>query len=233
MKKISNALAGQASRKPAITNIRPSNQENLLVSLSILDMIPKVGKISTSEIRNRLAEMGHERNLRSIQRQLEILSTQFQIERDDSSKPYGYKWRQDAKGLSIPGLTTHESLLLNLAEKYLRNLLPASLTQAMDGFFSQARRNLFSGSDALSERKWLNKVNIVNPTVKLLPAEISESVLKTIGQALFSETWLEIEFINREAKQKIHRVMPLGLVQQGYRLVLVVRFEGYQRRTKS
>ncbi len=214
--------------KPARNRTRPGNHETLLMTLAMLDMIPKVGKISASAMHARLQKMGYERDLRSIQRQLEVLSTQFAIERDDSSKPYGYKWSSHAKGISIPGLTLHESLLLNMAEKYLRNLLPASLKQAMDGFFKQAHFNLNAESDKKLERRWLGKVRVVNPGIALLPPNIKNGVLEAISQALFHETWLEVEYTNQASERKKHRVMPLGLAQQGARLVLVVRFEGYE-----
>lgn len=193
----------------------------------MLDMIPKVGKISAVEIHLRLNGMGYERDLRSIQRQLEALSAQFPIERDDSSKPYGYKWSQEAKGIAIPALTLQESLLLNLAEKYLRNLLPASLKLAMDGFFRQARFSLQGIGGQLSERRWLDKVHVVNPSVSLLPPDINCHVLDAISHALFHETWLNLEYTNQASERRERRVMPLGLVQQGARLVLVVRFEGH------
>jgi predicted DNA-binding transcriptional regulator YafY len=218
----------KSGKQSSSTNARPSNHETLLMTLAMLDMIPKVGKITASEMHTRLLEMGYERDLRSIQRQLEVLSSQFSIERDDCSKPYGYKWSRDAKGISIPGLTLHESLLLNMAEKYLRNLLPSSLKQAMDGFFNQARFNLGNVPDEKLERRWLNKVRVVSPGVALLPPEIKGGILEAISQALFHETWLEVEYINQGSERKRHRVMPLGLAQQGARLVLVARFEGYE-----
>lgn len=217
------ALEGKKiTRRP-----RSGNHETLLMTLAMLDMIPKIGKISAGELHKKLTALGYERDLRSIQRQMEMLSTQFAIERDDSSKPYGYKWRQSAKGISIPGLTLHESLLLNMAEEYLRNLLPSSLKQAMDGFFYQARFNLTHAVDEKLERRWLDKVRVVSPGVSLCPPEIKGGVLETISQALFHETWLEVDYTNTEGEHKKHRVMPLGLAQQGARLVLVVRFEGY------
>ena len=223
---VSNSRS-KPTQKASHTGARPNNHETLLMTLAMLDMIPKVGKISASEMHARLLEMGYERDLRSIQRQLEVLSSQFSIERDDSSKPYGYKWSRDSKGISIPGLTLHESLLLNMAEKYLRNLLPSSLKQAMDGFFNQARFNLSNVSDEKLERRWLNKVRVVNPGVALLPPDIKSGVLEAISQSLFYETWLEVEYTNQASERKKHRVMPLGLAQQGSRLVLIVRFEGY------
>ena len=197
------------------------------MTLAMLDMIPKVGKISTTQICERLQALGYERDVRSIQRQMEALSNNFPIERDDSSKPYGYKWQSNATGISIPGLTLHESLLLNMAEKYLRNLLPNSLMQALGGFFSQARYNLGPGANDRLERRWLDKVRVVSTTMPLLPPEIKPGVLEQVSQALYNETWLELDYSNAKGERKQHRVMPLGLAQQGARMVLVVRFEGY------
>jgi hypothetical protein len=211
-----------------VSTKRPNNHETLSMTLAMLDMIPKTGKISAPEIHARLHTMGFERDLRSIQRQLVVLAEQFPLECDDSSKPHGYKWKSDAKGISIPSLTLHESLLLNMAENYLRNLLPQSVMRAMDGFFRQARYDLGPGTpNAGRERRWLRKVRVVSESMPLLPPEIKPGVLEAVSQALYKETWLELDYTNAKGERSQHRVMPLGLAQQGARLVLVVRYEGY------
>lgn len=206
---------------------RPNNLDTLSMTLAMLDMIPKVGKISAPEIHERLKATGYDRDLRSIQRQLAALAQQFPLERDDSSKPHGYKWKSDAKGISIPSLTLHESLLLNMAESYLRNLLPPNLMQAMASFFRQARHNLGPGTNARLERRWLDKVRVVSESMPLLPPTIQPGVLEQVSQALYNETWLELDYTNVKGERKQHRVIPLGLAQQGARLMLVVRYEGY------
>jgi hypothetical protein len=207
---------------------RPNNHETMRMTLAMLDMIPKTGKISAPEIHERLQAMGIDRDLRSIQRQLVVLVEQFPLECDDSSKPHGYKWKTGAKGISIPSLTLHESLLLNMAESYLRNLMPQSVMRAMDGFFLQARYDLSPGTpNAKKESRWPRKVRVVSESMPLLPPEIKPGVLEAVSQALYNETWLELDYTNAKGERKQHRVMPLGLAQQGARLVLVVRYEGY------
>ena len=209
---------------------RPNNHETLSMTLAMLDMIPKIGvPASAPEIQAKLKDMGFDRDLRSVQRQLVVLSENFQIERDDRSKPNGYKWKQGAEGISIPSLTLHESLLLNMAEKYLRDLLPPNVMRAMDGFFRQARYDLCPGTqnDKL-ERRWLRKVRVVSESMPLLPPEIKPGVLEAVSQALYNETFLDLDYTNAKGERKQRRVMPLGLAQQGARLVLVVRFEGYE-----
>lgn len=207
---------------------RPNNHETLSMTLAMLDMIPKTGKISAPEIHKRLQAMGIDRDLRSIQRQLVVLAEQYPLDCDDSSKPHGYKWKTGAKGISIPSLTLHESLLLNLAKKYLSSLLPPNVMRAMDGFFLQASYDLGSDTpNAKKENRWLRKVRVVSESMPLLPPEIKPGVLEAVSQALYNETWLELDYTNANGERKQRRVMPLGLAQQGARLVLVARFDGY------
>jgi len=119
-------------------------------------------------------------------------------------------------------------LLLNMAENYLRNLLPHRVMRAMDGFFRQARHDLGAEApNAKLERRWLRKVCVVSESMPLLPPEIKPGVLEAVSQALYNETWLELDYTNAKGERKQHRVMPLGMAQQGARLVLVVRYEGY------
>jgi predicted DNA-binding transcriptional regulator YafY len=209
---------------------KPENLESVNLSLELLKRIPRQRKISASELHSQLLEAGFVRDLRSIQRQLESLSKHFDIECDNSSRPYGYRWRSTAVGLSLPGLTEQESLLLCIAEQNLKNQLPASLMKSLEGFFDQARRNL---SPALAEasvaraREWISKVRVVSPTLPMLPPRIERGVFEQVSQALYNNCWLDISYTNAEGKRTLAKVMPLGLAQQGVRLFMPCRFEGY------
>ena len=116
---------------------RPDNLETLHLSLELLKRIPRQRKIDSRELQSQLKEAGYDRDMRTIQRQLESLCQHFDIERDNTSRPFGYRWKEAAQGLSLPGLTEQESLLMLLAEKNLREQLPVSLMKAMQGFFEQ------------------------------------------------------------------------------------------------
>ena len=59
----------------------PSNLTALQIQLEILRLIPKTRFITAEEILQKLADIGVQRDIRSIQRQLESLSQQFEIER--------------------------------------------------------------------------------------------------------------------------------------------------------
>ena len=143
---------------------RPETLETVHIVLELLRRIPRSSKITAPELQVQLNEAGLARDLRTIQRQLEMLTQHFDIERDDRNKPYGYRWKERTKGLSLPGMSEQESLLLTLAEQHMRNLLPASLMKSMAGFFTQARNNMAPLSNAKKEREWLSKVRVVSDT---------------------------------------------------------------------
>ena len=206
---------------------RPDSLETLQISLELLRRIPRGRSVTSSELRDQLAEAGYERDMRTIQRQLEVLAESYDLERDESTKPFRYSWKPYAKGLSLPSLSTHESLLLILAEQHLNALLPAKLMKSMDSFFAQAHVQLDYKMATQREREWLGKVRVVSTTQPLLPPKISQDVFEQVSNALYENRWLEIDYQNAAGKRAKSRVMPLGLAQQGTRLYLVCRFDGY------
>lgn len=207
---------------------RSSTTETLVLALELMRRIPRGRKVNAAYLQQELQHAGHARDLRSIQRLLDTLSKQGFIERDGRSKPYGYSWPEKAPALAVPNLTPQESLLLQLAHEQLRHLLPASLMRSMDGFFTQARRNLSPASDnAVLEKQWPAKVRVVATSQPLLPPRLRPGVLETVSEALYANRWLLIEYQNAKGEFKKKEVMPLGLAQQGPRLYLVCRFQGY------
>lgn len=213
---------------------RSDTLDTALLMVELLRRIPRGRKITTRELHSQLKNAGFERDLRTIQRQLEVLSEHFSIERDERSKPYGYRWLEHAPGLAVPHLSAQESLLLQLAHEHLRHLLPARLMQSMEGFFTQAQRNLAepanTGTDTPSprlEREWPHKVRVVATSQPLLAPTIQPGVLEQVSEALYANRWLELDYHNAAGARRQAKVMPLGLAQQGTRLYLVCRFEGF------
>lgn len=171
---------------------RPDTLETALLALELLRRIPRGRKVSAPELHEQLVSMGVERDVRTIQRQLDMLSKHFDIERDARNKPYGYCWKERAKGMSLPSLNEQESLLLTLAEQHLRNLLPAGLMKAMEPFFVQARTNLGPQASGRREREWLSKVRVVSTTQPLLPPKVRPGVFEEVSNALYANRWLSV-----------------------------------------
>ena len=210
---------------------KPNTLETLRFTLELLKRIPRSRKVSATELHRQLTDGGWQRDLRTVQRQLDELTHHLDIERDDRSKPYGYRWKTQARGLSLPGLNEKESLLLALAEQHLRNLMPAEVMNSMEPFFQQARDNLGGQANAegskRAAREWMKKVRVVSTSQPLLPPPIAPGVLEAVSGALYRNEWLDVDYVNAGGKRSTSRVMPLGLAQQGTRLYLVCRFEGY------
>ena len=206
---------------------RPDTLETVLLAVELLRRIPRGRKITAGELHRQLKDAGMERTERTIQRQLEMLSSHFEIERDERSKPYGYRWLERAQSLAVPHLTPQESLLLQLAEEHLKNLLPARLMASMSSFFTQARRNLGDSPDTVLEREWPRKVRVVATSQPLLAPTIQPGVLEEVSEALYANRWLQLDYRNAAGKLNQVRVMPLGLAQQGPRLYLVCRYDGF------
>ena len=206
---------------------RSNTGEAVQLALELLKRIPRTHSVTARDLHQQLPE-GLARDLRTVQRQLETLSSQFDIERDESSKPYGYRWKSHSVGLALPSLTDQESLLLALAEEQLRALLPASLMKTMGGFFAQAHRRLDPLNGSQKNREWLGKVRVVSDTQPLLPPKLVAGVFEAVSNSLYENRWLSIDYRNAGGKRSTATVMPLGLAQQGPRLYLVCRFEGFE-----
>lgn len=200
--------------------------ETVQLVVEMLRRMPRNRKVTAKELHEQLLEAGFERDLRTIQRQLNMLAENFDIECDNRTRPYGYRWLADAKPLAVPSLTPHESLLLYLAEQHLEKLLPPRLMRSMQGFFSQAKLNLHNSSAKL-ERQWPKKVRVVETSQPLLPPQIQDGIFDIVSEALYSNHWLQLDYQNANGEKSQIEVMPLGLAQQGPRLYLVCRYKGF------
>jgi predicted DNA-binding transcriptional regulator YafY len=207
---------------------RAGTLETTLLAIELLRRIPRNRKVTAEELHAQVKEAGFERDLRTIQRQLDLLSEHFKLDRDTRNKPYGYSWPKNSEGLSVPGLNLKESLLLRLAEEHLRNLLPTHLLKSMDGFFAQARQNLDPVGPPSLEREWPNKVRVVATSQPLLPPKIDPAVFEAVCEALYGNRFLDVAYKNASGTTTKGRIKPLGLAQQGPRMYLICRFDGYE-----
>lgn len=206
---------------------RPETIETTVLALELLRRIPRGRKITARELHEQLLHAGIARDLRTIQRNLELLCDHFDIECDNRSRPYGYRWLENSNGVSLPMLTPQESLLLAMAEAHLKPILPNRLIKSMTGLFTQAQRTLHDNGPGRLEAEWPDKVRIVATSQPLLPPPIADGVFESVSEALYLNRLLRITYRNASGKESENTVMPLGLAQQGPRLYLVCRFEGY------
>ncbi len=201
-----------------------------LLYLRILSKLSVHRKYSSADILNALRADGVEIEKRALQRALQtmVASGELPIVCDDSSVPYGYKLSDKAGHMRFGELSANDMLLLRLAKENLRYQLSPKLMQSMSGLFDDADyffadRNEASNANAA----WLKKVRVVNTSMSFLPPKIKPDILEAVSDALYDNTILRIEYVNKERERHEARVKPMALVQQGVRLYLVCQFEGY------
>ncbi|WP_296870182.1 YafY family protein [Tibeticola sp.] len=208
-----------APRQPAL--------DSALVLIDILRYIPRRRYITSTQILEQLRAGGRELTLRSLQRHLDVLVQRFNLDCDTRGKPYGYRWPQDAQGLNLPMLTPAEALLLQLARSELASILPARTLKTLAPLFDSAKSELNAARSPQAERRWLHKVRRIPESQPLVPPRVLPQVFEAVSEALHDECKLHITYRNAHGKLKRATVSPLGLVQQGARLYVVCRFDGY------
>ena len=204
--------------------------QQAIIYLEILRCMSKHTKRSTEEILNMLHARGIHIELLTLQRYLKKLSESepAYVERDNSSKPFGYKFKTTANAF-VQNLTIEESLLFKLVQERLRYQLPSTLFKNFSPLFELAQQKLDSNVGKNSrEGRWTNKVAVVPNSLPFMPPTVKPHIFETVSQALFENRQLEIEYRNAKRELKHHIINPLGIVQQEPRLYLVCNFVGHE-----
>lgn len=203
--------------------------QDALLILAVLKRIPRSRWVTTTELHGALTESGRDISVRRLQRILKELTEDgdFGVEVDARSKPFAYRRRVPDPNLISTELSPQMSLLVRLAEEFLKRQLPAPLSTSLDYLFEQARITLNEAGPTNKTAGWLKKVAFVPDNVPMLPPTIKPRIFDAVSEALYRSSKLEVDYVNLRNEAKHAVVSPLGLVQQAYRVYLVCRFDGY------
>lgn len=195
--------------------------------LEILKRIPLNRKISTTDLLSQLELAGFGLSRRTLQRYLKALSgSEFGVQCDDKSKPFGYRRMLKPSDLDQVGLGADGALLLLLAREHLRYQMPPDLTKSLSYLFDAAEDYMKRASGAAPEKRWLSKVQVVSSALPMCPPMIRPDIFNKVSEGLFKQVKLDIVYFRGESQEEIQiRVSPLGLVQQDVRLYLVCCYE--------
>lgn len=193
-----------------------STRDTLLRSLELLKRLPEHGSGKTAqELTEELNNAGYGVNLRTVQRNLELLATAFPILCNNRSKPYGWRW-ENAAGYTLKDLSIEDALTLKLLEQHLCGQLPSAITASLQPRFVQATLKLDAISRDNKVARWVNKVRQVVPDVVLQAPKIDPDVWRTVQECLLKEEILEIVYQKADEEPGAPRkVKPLGLVFRG------------------
>jgi predicted DNA-binding transcriptional regulator YafY len=201
--------------------------DTLLRQWAMLRLIPRAPrKIDAARLERLLFEEGFEVNLRSIQRDLNTLSTKFPLLCDMREKPYGWYWDANAV-LDVPGMDPPTALTFSVAERFLNHVLPPSTLRLMEPHFRQARRVL-DHMDQPGMAHWPEKVRILPRGLKLLAPEIDQEVMGVVYEALLRDRRFKARYQPRETAETTYEVNPLGLVLRDAVTYLVCTLWNYQ-----
>lgn len=202
--------------------------DTLMRQWTMLRTIPRhPRRVDAPTIHARLADLGMNVTLRTVQRDLNSLATTFPLDFDES-KPQGWCWRQGAGQLEIPSMDAHAALTFNLVEQYMQNLLPRSTLSQMAPWFDAAHGVASSNASTLT--KWQDKLRVVPHTLNKIAAQIDSEIQSTIYNGLLLERQLEVTYraITSGKEAKTYPIHPLGLVVMEQVVYLVCTVKDYQ-----
>ena len=179
-------------------------------------MIPRYPeKTFTSEIKDKLSNLGYEATLRTIQRDLQELSRLFPIVSDERSQPFGWSWEKDAKGFESPAMDPIQALTFSLAAQYLEPLMPKANFKRIEAFFNRAE-NILTGNEKSKLLNWRKRVKVIPENIRFKEPKVSMKIRQKIYQAVYEGTQIKALYKKRGNRTSDERHMhPLGIVIKG------------------
>lgn len=153
----------------------------------ILRMIPRRGRIATTEIHDRLkTEYGIETTLRTIQRDLVTLeSSEFPL-LCDNQRPAGWYWDKSAPQFDIPNMDPVTALTFSLVKQHLTRMLPHGVLTALEPYFCSAEDRLKKTTESALSR-WPDKIRVMSRNLATIPPTVSPVISDSVYTALLEE----------------------------------------------
>ncbi|ALO34609.1 hypothetical protein CMT41_07675 [Colwellia sp. MT41] len=175
----------------------------------MLKLIPKYPSfVLTKSIKQQLSEQGFEVTLRTIQRDLDNLSSIMGI--SSSESPEGLKWCYVNSGHEIlPALQPCEALLLCIAKAQLSTQLPIASLNQLEPRFSKAERTLESSTKF---KNWRERVKVVPYGFPLTAKPINEEVRTIVYDAVLNQQQIALSYQKQPGERKDYLLNAHGLI---------------------
>lgn len=203
--------------------------ETLVRHWNILQLIPRSPRrISPREILDALSARGLPAStLRTIQRDLNLLSVPFQLV-SDGCRPSGWSWAKDAPVYDLPGMDPRQALTLKMVQKFLAQMLPGTCIDYLSPSFERAT-SVLNGLPQSALGYWPDKIGVARRAQPLLPPQMSLEILGMLYDALLADQKLNIRYHGRyDEKPKDAEINPLGIVWAERVVYLVCTFWSYE-----
>lgn len=205
--------------------------ETLIRQWRLLSVIPRSPrKADVPTLLSHLESAGHRITKRSLQRDLNMLSSLFPLQCDTRSVPYGWSWDVDAPSFDLPCMEGSEALMLKMIERFIPELLPPILSEYLRPYLRRAETVLQQQAQQ-SQQRWLDCVRVVPREMPLLPPKSNSEATRVVYQALAEGKRFTAGYLSRNASAsdaKDYEINPLGLVVRGNLIYLVCTLWHYQ-----
>lgn len=184
--------------------------DTILGQWAMLRLIPRGPRqISTTMMLDRLERDGFKTTLRTIQRDLNTLSTAFALVSDEA-RPQGWSWAVGAPQMDLPALDELSAVSFTMAQSQLDQIFPKATVDYLHPWFKSAKQIL---KDGVRGKAGSQAFRVISRTIKLLPPKISPDVQREIYEGVLKQTQLSVSYLARGEKETREYVAhPLGVV---------------------
>ena len=211
--------------------IKPDAKSQAMIYFQILGRLSRYTWRTAQDICDSLRNDGVPVRLLTVQRAIKLMREDplFCLECNDGSKPFGYRLRKDSP-FAQGELTPSESLLLRMAQQYLKYQLPAAVTRSLAPMFDESRVVLPAGKTKTPAQAWRSKVAVVPNQLPFVAPKILPRIFNAVSEALYLNRELVVVYcsLGNQGEERRHTVQPLGIVQQDVRVYLVCRYAGQE-----
>lgn len=208
---------------------RKGGEETLFRLLTMLEIIPRRGKIGTVQLKEALEERGFVAELRTVQRDLKNLydNSVFAIE-SDGNNPAGWKWSETSRSFDIPRMDPMAALSLTMIQQFLPMMLPKSCLAFLEPQFKQARAVL-NETSLRWLKTWPKKIGFVSRSQPLLGAKVDPEILGAVTEGLLKDRKVRIKYRRKGQEVPAEGVVnPLGVVFKDHLIYLVCTYWDYK-----
>lgn len=205
-----------------------SSRSTICRQWELLKALPARAPGATAqELAQALADRGFSVSKRTVERDLDSLSSLFPLQCNDKGTPYGWYWIPGATA-ELPGLTVGEALTLRIVEDSLRPLLPAFMLKSLSPRFAQARQKLESLGEEIPAARWIERIASVQPQLILQAPEVNGELFERIQHGLLENRQLKcLYFAAHSNKMRELILNPLALIQRGNVIYLAAVVESF------
>ena len=211
------------------SKIKPDAKGQVIVYQQIISRLSRYSWRTAQDICDSLLNDGVQIRLLTVQRALKVMREDpiFHVDCNDQSKPFGYRLKKSSP-FGQGELTASESLLLRMAQQYLKYQLPATVTRSLAPMFDESRVLFEDGKAKTPDQAWRKKVAVVPNQLPFVAPRILPRIFNAVSEALYLNRELVVVYdaLASEGDCRKHTLQPLAIVQQDVRVYLVCRYAG-------